>query len=526
MQDLLNKKKEIVNFFMEQGILLNHDLLIKLEDKDVFLEVSNLINNKEPQNIAVLNDRVKELLNSEKEKKINWTELEKLEAITEKKGTQPQKIYEPLTRTTDTKKNEGSKIKVIFSYKSEPKKREAQDFTNHFNSRYTSIKKILKQRLELANTTSISRLYGKRDREQISIIGMIRDKQLTKNGNYMLTLEDETAYIRAIVNKTRPDIFKLARDMVLDEVIGLTGANGDNIIFANNLFFPDIPATGEIKKSKEDGYALFLSDLHVGSKYFLENDFNRFLKWINQELGNEAQRETASKVKYVFVLGDLVDGCGIYPGQDKELTIKDINKQYEECANLLRQIPQNIKLIICPGNHDAMRVAEPQLPIYKDFSEPIYNLPNAIIVSNPAIVNIHSTEEFPGFDVLIYHGYSFDYYVADVDSIRNNGGYDRADLIMKFLLQKRHLAPTHASTLYVPDPDEDPLVINKVPDFFVSGHIHKAAAANYRNVTLLSGSCWQSKTTFQEKVGHNPEPSRVPIINLQTRQIKMLRFGK
>ena len=166
------------------------------------------------------------------------------------------------------------------------------------------------------------------------------------------------------------------------------------------------------------------------------------------------------------------------------------------------------------------------MPIYKDFSEPLYNLPNVVMVSNPSMINIHSSDNFLGFDVLVYHGYSFDFYVAEVESIRNRGGYDRADLLMKFLLQKRHLAPSYTSTLYVPDTKLDFLVIEKVPDFFVSGHIHKAAAANYRNVTLISGSCWQSKTAFQEKVGHNPEPSRVPIVNLQTRQIKMLRFGK
>ena len=85
---------------------------------------------------------------------------------------------------------------------------------------------------------------------------------------------------------------------------------------------------------------------------------------------------------------------------------------------------------------------------------------------------------------------------------------------------RRSPPPTRRGT------DLDPLVINQVPDFFVSGHIHKAAAANYRNITLIAGSCWQSKTTFQEKVGHNPEPSRVPIVNLKTREVKILKFGK
>ena len=145
-------------------------------------------------------------------------------------------------------------------------------------------------------------------------------------------------------------------------------------------------------------------------------------------------------------------------------------------------------------------------------------------VKNPALINIHSSNSFSGFDLLLYHGYSFDYYVANVESIRNGGGYDRADLIMKFLLQRRHLAPTHTSTLYIPDVRKDYLVIEQIPDFFIAGHIHKSYVSNYRNITMVCGSCWQAKTPFQEKVGHNPEPARVPIINLQTREIKILRF--
>jgi len=93
-------------------------------------------------------------------------------------------------------------------------------------------------------------------------------------------------------------------------------------------------------------------------------------------------------------------------------------------------------------------------------------------------------------------------------------------------LQRRHLAPTHKSTLYIPDVKRDPLVISSVPDFFLTGHIHKSSVSNYRNVTMICSSCWQSKTTFQEKVGHHPEPCRVPIINLQTREVKILKFGE
>ena|SRR3989344_4362827 len=195
------------------------------------------------------------------------------------------------------------------------------------------------------------------------------------------------------------------------------------------------------------------------------------------------------------------------------------------CALLLSKIRKDIQLIICPGNHDAMRISEPQPPLYVEFAKQLYDMPNVTMVSNPSLVNIHSSENFSGFDVLLYHGYSFDYYISCLSNIRNNGGYSRADLVMNLLLKKRHLAPTHASSLYIPNPECDPLVIDKIPDIFLSAHIHKSNISKYNNILNVCCSCWQSKTTFQEKVGHTPDPSKVPVLNLKTQEIKVLKFG-
>ena len=114
-----------------------------------------------------------------------------------------------------------------------------------------------------------------------------------------------------------------------------------------------------------------------------------------------------------------------------------------------------------------MRIAEPQPVLSKEFAEAIWKLPNVVMVSNPSTVRIGKTRDFEGFDFLMYHGYSYDYYADNVESIRllEPSISDRIDLIMKLLLQKRHLAPTHTSTLYLPDTEMDPLVIRKVPDF-------------------------------------------------------------
>jgi len=73
---------------------------------------------------------------------------------------------------------------------------------------------------------------------------------------------------------------------------------------------------------------------------------------------------------------------------------------------------------------------------------------------------------------------------------------------------------------------KDPLVIDKIPDFFVTGHIHRTTAKNSNNVTLLNCSCWIGQTQYQEKVGLKPQPARLPIVNLKTREIKILKFGK
>ena len=500
-QELIRKKKDIIDIFLKNGILISSDLLKKIEDEEQVSRIFSILKTKKPEDFAVAGTDLNELISENKKQ---------------------QAETKTPTWENDLKEN----VKIVYSYKEETKKRDPQDFTDYFNNRYKAIEKILKQRQELNNTISISKILNKKDKEPVSIIGMVSDKQTTKNGNLMFLLEDPTGRRRVLINKNKPALFNEAKDVVLDEVIGVVGVNVDTLIFANNIIWPDVPTSKELKKSDEEKYALFLSDLHVGSSKFLPEDFEKFLKWINGDMGNEQQRNIAKNVEYIFIAGDLVDGVGIYPEQDKELLTKDIYQQYKECAELLKQIPQHIPLIICPGNHDAMRISESQPILSKDYAKPMHELNNAIMVSNPSMININSSENFAGFDVMMYHGYSFDYFVAEVDSLRNQGGYDRADLIMKFLLKRRHLAPTHTSTLYIPDTKKDPLVIEKIPDFFLSGHIHKSVTANYRNTTLICGSCWQSKTLFQEKVGHNPEPSRVPIVNLRTRDIKILKFGQ
>jgi DNA polymerase II small subunit len=444
------------------------------------------------------------------------------EFLAEIKSSSTEEIKNKFASDAET---EGT-VSILYSCTTKDVNSSVNDFVSYFNNRYKYIEKILRNRQELQGASAIRRISQKEDKEPAAVIGIIKNIDETKNNNLMITVEDQTGEIKLLVSKSKKEVFDAARQCVCDEVIGAVGSSGKGIIFVDKIVFPEIPIYNELKKSPKEEYALFLSDIHVGSKQFLSQTFDKFLKWITGEIGDEKQKQLVKKIKYIFIMGDIVDGVGIYPGQEKELELLDIYDQYAEAARLLSRIPKHMKLIICPGNHDAVRMAEPQLPFYEDIAKPLYDLPNACIVSNPAVVSVGAQDSFPGIAVLLYHGYSFDYYIANIDDIRNNGGYDRADLVMKFLLQKRHLAPTHASCLYVPYADHDPLIVSKIPDIFATGHLHKTSVSTYRNVTLICGSCWQGKTAFQEKVGHNPEPGRVPLVNLQTREMRILRFGE
>jgi len=511
-------KRKIIELCMEKDILITQELL----DNSELFENFNF-QDLQKKEAAVLN---KEIFQTIYSKNMRAEGGAKEHIYQEQKESDEKKELFSAKNTHTLSLKEGLEkgtVKIIFSYSGKPKKREVSDFVDYFNSRYKTLEKILRNRQDLRSVISISRVLQKRERENVAIIGMIKDKQQTKGGNINLVIEDQTGEITVVVKKSKPELYELANNTTFDEVIGVVGGNSGKIVFANNIYFPDIPHK-ELKKCDDEVYALFLSDLHIGSKKFLRDKFERFLEWINLKTGSEAQKEIASKTKYLFIAGDLVDGVGIYPIQESDLEIVDAYEQYEECTRLLERIPKHIQIIIIAGNHDSIRLAEPQPPFSKGFGESLLALENVVFVSNPSVVNIHSSNNFSGFDVLLYHGYSFDYYVANISKIRFSGGYDRADLIMKYLLQKRHVAPTHTSSPYLPDTEHDPLTIGTVPDFFITGHIHKTAVAQYKATTLICGSCWQDITSFQIKVGHHPEPGRVPVANLKTREMKIMRF--
>lgn len=383
---------------------------------------------------------------------------------------------------------------------------EIRDLSSYFKSRYHKLRELLSYKRELKDSRPIKEATTLED--VVRIVGMVSDIRNTKNNHKLIELEDETGSATVLVHNENHEVFQQAEKVVKDEVIGVVGSRKGTLIMASELINPGIP---RIDEKPMDFATVFLSDIHIGSSTFLADAFDRFIHWINGDFGDEKQREIANNVKYIVVAGDIVDGIGVYPHQDKELTIKDIHKQYEEAARLFGDI-SHVKIIVAPGNHDACRLAEPQPAIPEDYAKGLYDLKNLEFVSNPAMVSLD------GLKVLIYHGRSFDDMAMTVKGM----SHQQSDLIMKELLEKRHLAPIYGERTPLASEIEDHLVIEEVPDVLHTGHVHINSYKRYKGVHLINSGTFQSQTEFQKIYNLVPTPAQVPVIN--NGSLKMLDF--
>ncbi len=377
---------------------------------------------------------------------------------------------------------------------------ELENLIAYFKSRYDKLANILSKRPELRNYTKIADIDDSQD--SLSLILMVREIRSSKNGHKIVEFEDDTGNMSILFSNKNEELFAEAEKLVRDEVVGVIANKSDDRHFA---FGQEIinPGVLRVPQKEMDFGIVFLSDVHIGSLTFLEDAFQRFIDWINCEFGDEEQRRVAEDVKYLIIGGDIVDGIGVYPNQDKELAIKDITEQYNEAARFLGNIRSDIKIIIAPGNHDASRVAEPQPAVPEEYAKALYELDNVEFISNPGVVSLD------GINVLIYHGRSFDDMVMAVKEFE----YEKSDAIMQELLLKRHLAPLYGERTPLASELEDYLVIDEVPDVFHTGHIHINSYRKYKGVHLINSGTFQTQTEFQKIYNINPTPAEVPILH-------------
>ncbi|WP_281195873.1 DNA-directed DNA polymerase II small subunit [Halorubrum sp. F4] len=382
---------------------------------------------------------------------------------------------------------------------------EYADFVRTFRDRYERLSALLRGRVNHRPAEAIADMPGGSD---AAMIGLVNDVRSTKSGHWLIELEDTTGTFPALVMKDK-GLADVVDEILMDECLAIEGTLADDsgILFADSLHFPDVPRTRVIGGADRHVQAALISDVHVGSQEFIADAWSRFTDWLHTP--------EAEPVEYLLLAGDMVEGVGVYPDQDEELDVVDIYEQYELFAEYLKEVPADTEIVMIPGNHDAVRLAEPQ-PGFSEEIRSIMDVHDARIVSNPATVSVE------GVDVLMYHGVSLDEVIAELPE--EKASYDEPHKAMYQLLKKRHVAPQFGGHTRVAPEERDYLVIDDVPDVFHTGHVHKLGWGKYHDVLAVNSGCWQAQTDFQKSVNIDPDAGYAPILDLDTLEMTVRKF--
>ena len=380
------------------------------------------------------------------------------------------------------------------------------DFVSVFRDRYEKLSGKLRGRVNHRPTSAVADMAGGSD---VAMIGLVNDVRSSANGHWIVELEDTTGTFPCLVTKDR-DIAGLVDELLLDECVAVEGTLSDDagIVFVDALHFPDVPRTYRPSTADRHVQAALISDVHVGSQEFMADAWHRFADWLHTD--------EAEAVEYLLIAGDMVEGVGVYPNQDEELDIVDIYDQYHRFSEYLKEVPADLDIVMIPGNHDAVRLAEPQ----PGFDEELRNIMSAHdprIVGNPATVTVE------GVSILMYHGVSLDEVIAELPE--EKASYDDPHRAMYHLLKKRHVAPKYGGHMRLAPEERDYLVIEDVPDVFHTGHVHKLGYGKYHNVLAVNSGCWQAQTAFQKSVNIDPDAGFAPIVDLDTLDLTVRKFA-
>lgn len=527
-----NNLSKIISFITSKGFQIHPDALIlmtQIQDNH-FKVIEDILSNKKnnKESMVLKSEDIKnsiEFLSNKITKKSNNSGLLISESLIKNNDSNEYKndnikeenlFSKKFNKFMNFKEKKEDDYKIIYDSNDKINSGEGvEGYSSLFKSRFEKSLKILSLRqdskkikkIEIAkqlfNQSKIN--YNSMSKEDIDsslfVAGLVMNKDI-KNNNYDLTIDDYTGLLTATTYND--ELKKQISMLTVDQMVMIEFENNPkkrkNII--KNLFSLDIPDRIP-NRSRSETYSILISDLHIGSKFFMENEFQNFLEWLN---GNGTNKEIVSKIKYICICGDLIDGIGIFPNQDRELLEKDSYSQMDHAIKILSKIPKHMKVFLIPGNHDLGRRALPQPAIPRKYAEKLYSLDNISLLGNPCMINME------GVKILMFHGQSLDDVIASLPGL----SYAKPAEAMKILLKSRHLSPIYGQRTPIAPEKEDMMVIEEVPDILHSGHVHVIDVDSYKGTLLINSGAWQSQTPFQQTMGITPTPAIAIAINLSS----------
>ena len=486
------RRDALLGILAERGLLLSPDALEymekEVEGEDEVMEIIGSIENPGILGLDGVRSLFEKKIRNERTKKtVDMGGINSLRILPEIKAPEPVVLR-------DVTGNSRSTAKV-------------ESFVLTFQDRYRKIREIFRGDIRVRGLVDMEALSSPRmEGNTVSVIGMVTEFHDTPRGTVAL-IEDPTGSARVFFRKEN-----LPEKLILDEVIAVQGRavrpKGKNGIsmFADSIYWPDIPIHTP-NRSEEKVSAAFISDIHIGSNTFLRDSWESFLKWLASD------DPDARRIAYLVMAGDVVDGVGIYPHQEEDLEISDIYEQYEALAKYVEKIPERIKVIISPGNHDFVRPAEPQPAFGEDITS-LFSSSNVEFIGSPSLI------ELSGVKVLVYHGTSINDFISNLPGV----SYEDPTKALRRMLKSRIIAPSYGASTPLAPEQTDYMVIDEIPDIFVTGHVHSYARFNYRGVGVINASTWQSQTEYQKMNNFKPIPGVVTVAELDTGRIFDKRF--
>ena len=211
---------------------------------------------------------------------------------------------------------------------------------------------------------------------------------------------------------------------------------------------------------------------------------------------------------YIGPLISIVGGFLVY----KNEKIVNPKEQYEYLAEFVNQVPSDINVYIMPGNHDTVRLAEPQ----PELSPAIRQMFTGKVTFLPNPYNLRIKKKL----ITLYHGMSLN----DLIELIPGGNMNSVGKAIELMLKRRYMGPVYGGRTPIIPNQFDPHIFRDVPDIFITGHIHGHYLGNYNGVRYVNSSTWQSQTEYQKMMNYSPDPCIATLFDLNSKTVIKKNF--